>query len=94
MNIKINGNIVTINEPIIAIKDSEDVINAIKKAARKSNTIMIDVKNSFSFPSNIISALERLKDEGKNITIKVKEPILNELFKDLNLDREFKLIKE
>lgn len=72
MKAKINGNIITINEPIITIKDSEEIINLIKEIAKDNNSIIINIKNSFSFPSNIIAVLERLKDEGKQITIKEK----------------------
>ena len=94
MNVKVTGNIITINEPIITIEQSEEVINIIKDVAKNNDSIIIDVRNSFSFPSSVISVLEKLKDEGKKITIKVKESVLYELFKDLNLDKFFNLIKE
>jgi len=94
MNVKVTGNIITINEPIITIEQSEEVINIIKDVAKNNDSIIIDVRNSFSFPSSVISVLEKLKDEGKKITIKVKESVLYELFKDLNLDKIFNLIKE
>ena len=94
MKVKVQGNIVIIDEPIITIEQSEEVSNIIKEVARNNDNIIIDVKNSFSFPSSVISVLEKLKDDGKKITIKVKEPILYELFKDLNLDKIFTLIKE
>lgn len=94
MNIKVHGNIVLIEEPIITIEQCEEVSNIIKEIAKNHDSIVIDVKNSFSFPSSVISVLEKLRDEGKKITIKVREPILYELFKDLNLDKTFTLIKE
>ena len=93
-NVLIKGNTIIIEKPIITINDSENVIHAIKEAARNFNNIVIDVKNSFSFPSSIIAVLEKLKDEGKKVTIKIKDPVLYELFKDLNLDQMFTLIKD
>ena len=94
MNVKFNGNTVIVNEPIITIEQSEKVSSIIKEIGRNNDNIIIDVRNSFSFPSSVISVLEKLKDDGKKITIKVKEPVLYELFKDLNLDKIFTLIKE
>jgi len=66
----------------------------LKKFANEYNSIIINIKNSFSFPSSIIATLEKLKDEGKDIKIIIKDDIIYELFKDLNLDKMFNIAKE
>jgi len=91
---EITGNIIRIKEPIVTIQDSEEVISLLEEAAQNSNTIILRVENSFSFPSNIIATLERLKDSGKEIKIVIKDEILFELFNDLNLNQSFTIVKE
>jgi len=94
MKSKIKANSIEIVEPIITIKDSEEIISNIEKIANEYNSIIINIKNSFSFPSSIIATLEKLKDEGKDIKIIIKDDIIYELFKDLNLDKMFNIAKE
>ncbi|GAB6044406.1 hypothetical protein JCM11957_00040 [Caminibacter profundus] len=94
MKSKIKANSIEIVEPIITIKDSEEIISNIEKIANEYNSIIIHIKNSFSFPSSIIATLEKLKDEGKDIKIIIKDDIIYELFKDLNLDKMFNIAKE
>ncbi len=88
MRYKVNGNIINITQPIITMKDSEEFINLLQNLENEKE-ITINVLNSFSFPSNIIGRLLKLKDNGIKININVKDNILYELFDDLNLTSIF-----
>jgi len=88
------NNTLIIAEPIVTIRDSEKVVEEIENMAKEYDQLIIRVENSFSFPSNIIATLERLKDRGKNIHIIVTDDVIYELFKDLNLTRSFTITKE
>ncbi len=94
MKIEKENNKIIILDPIVTINDAEKVKNTIKEIAQSHNNIEIEIKNSFAFPSSIISLLEKLKDNGKNIYISVHDDILYELFNDLNLTKSFHIRKQ
>ncbi len=94
MKIEKENNKIIILDPIVTINDAEKVKNTIKEIAQNHNNIEIEIKNSFAFPSSIISLLEKLKDSGKNIYISVHDDILYELFNDLNLTKSFHIRKQ
>ncbi|MEO1924071.1 MAG: hypothetical protein ABGX25_06135 [Nautiliaceae bacterium] len=93
MKYKVKGNVLEIIEPIITIKDADEIITVLEKLGSEYDNITVQVKNSFSFPSSIIAKLEKLKDKGKTIKIVVSDDIVYELFKDLNLDKIFHVVK-
>jgi len=93
MKYKVKGNVLEITEPIITINDADEIITVLEKLGSEYDNITVQVKNSFSFPSSIIAELEKLKDEGKTIKIVVSDDIIYELFKELNLDKIFHVVK-
>jgi anti-anti-sigma regulatory factor len=94
MKKEIKNNTLKILEPIVTIQDAQEIRNAIEEIAQKYDSLTIDIKNSFSFPSTIIALLEKLKDEGKKIKIIVKDDTVYDLFKDLKLNQIFNIVKE
>jgi len=91
MEIKQNGNIIEITGTIKTITDSEminDTINSIK-----DDIIRIKIYDSYVLPSSIIGNLLRAIDSGKQVILGVKSDLLEELIKDLNLDKVFNLYR-
>jgi hypothetical protein len=84
------GNVIKIINPIITISHSDEVVEKLEELAKSFDTIKIDIENSFSFPSKIITALEKLKEEQSiDIEISVKDQIIYELFDELNMTNMF-----
>jgi len=91
MEIKKNGNTIEIFGTIKTIEDAETIIEAIKSI--QDNVIKIKIYDSYVIPSSIIGALLREVDHNKKIILGVKSELLEELIKDLNLDKVFNLYR-
>jgi len=92
MDIKQSGSIIEVDGVIKTINDSQMLVSAIKDAARNGN-VVIKVNDSFSLPSTVIGELLKIKDNGVNVTLEVKDEILYELLDDLNLVSAFNVRK-
>ena len=92
MDIKQTGNMIEVDGVIKTINDSQMLVNAIKDAAR-NGSVVIKINDSFSLPSTVIGELLKLKDNGVNISLEVKDEILYELLDDLNLVSAFNVRK-
>jgi len=92
MEIRRVGNLIEIDGIIKTINDSQDIINEIR-AASNTGSVIVRINDSFSFPSTIIAELLKLKDNGVNIVLEIKDSILYELFEDLNLVKAFNVTK-
>ena len=92
MDIRQSGSIIEVDGVIKTINDSQMLVNAIKDAAR-NGSVVIKVNDSFSLPSTVIGELLKIKDNGVNVTLEVKDEILYELLDDLNLVSTFNVRK-
>jgi len=92
MDIRQTGNMIEVDGVIKTINDSQMLVNAIKDASRNGHVI-IKINDSFSLPSTVIGELLKMKDNGVNITLEVKDEILYELLDDLNLVTIFNVKK-
>jgi len=92
MDARQSGNIVEVDGVIKTINDSQMLVNAIKDAAR-NGSVVVKINDSFSLPSTVIGELLKMKDNGINITVEVKDEILYELLDDLNLVSAFNVRK-
>jgi len=91
MEIKTSGNTIEIFGTIKTIKNAESVIDAIKSI--QDDVINIKIYDSYVIPSSIIGALLKAIDNGKKVMLGVKSGLLEELIKDLNLDKVFNLYR-
>ena len=92
MDIKQTGNMIEVDGVIKTINDSQMLVNTIKDASR-NGSVVIKINDSFSLPSTVIGELLKLKDNGVNISLEVKDEILYELLDDLNLVSAFNVRK-
>jgi len=92
MDIRQNGSIIEVDGVIKTINDSQMLVSAIKDAA-KNGSVVVKVNDSFSLPSTVIGELLKLRDNGVNVTLEVKDEILYELLDDLNLVAAFNVRK-
>ena len=91
IKVEVNGNIIDVYGNIKTVEDAEmlkEVLNNIT-----SNSIVLVIHDSFVMPSSVIGTLFALHDEGKQLLIRVKEDILYDLFKELGLDKLFRIEK-
>jgi len=92
MDIRQSGNIIEVDGVIKTINDSQMLVSAIKDASR-NGSVVIKINDSFSLPSTVIGELLKIKDNGVNVTLEVKDEILYELLDDLNLVSAFNVRK-
>jgi hypothetical protein len=92
MEVKSSGSLVEVDGVIKTINDSQVLVNAIKDAAR-NGSVTVRINDSFSLPSTVIGELLKIKDNGANVTLEVKDDILYELLDDLNLVSTFNVRK-
>jgi len=91
MEIKNNGNIIEIFGTIKTIEDAESIIETIKSV--HDDVINIKIYDSYVIPSSIIGVLLKAIDNGKKVMLGIKSDLLEELIKDLNLDKVFNLYR-
>ncbi len=94
MNISTASNIVTITGNIKSVRDYQKIKESIDSLIASNNTIIIDIRDSISITSSIIGYFTKLvQKEGIDLSIKVGDASLMELFDDLNLVTLFKVKK-
>ena len=94
MNISTASNIVTITGNIKSVRDYQTLKESIDSLIASNKTIIIDIQDSISITSSVIGYFTKLvQKEGIDVSIKVGDSSLMELFDDLNLVTLFKVRK-
>ncbi len=92
MEIKREGNILYVYGNIKSLEDFEIIKAELDSIKKMYDNIIINLIDSISITSSVIGYLNKLVDEGINITIKVKED-LYDLFDELGLVSLFNIRK-
>jgi anti-anti-sigma regulatory factor len=94
MDISTSGNVVTIRGNIKTVSDYQKIKSTIDTLARTHSSIVIDILDSISITSSVIGYFTKLVQKDKiDLSIKVGDPDLMELFEDLGLVSLFKVRK-
>ena len=94
MDISVTSNIVTISGNIKSVADYQSIKETIDALIATHKSIIIEIKDSISITSSIIGYFTKLvQKEGIDLSIKVGDESLMELFDDLNLVSLFKVRK-
>jgi len=94
MDISVTSNIVTISGNIKSVTDYQRIKDVIDSLIATHKSIIIEIKDSISITSSIIGYFTKLvQKEGIDLSIKVGDESLMELFDDLNLVSLFKVRK-
>jgi len=94
MDILSESNIVTISGNIKSVTDYQRIKDTIDTLIITHKSIIIEIKDSISITSSIIGYFTKLvQKEGIDLSIKVGDESLMELFDDLNLISLFKVRK-
>jgi len=91
MDITVSSNTLTIDGNIKSVADYQSIKSALDSLTASHKDIVIDILNSLSVTSSVIGYFNKLVLKDKiNIMIKIGNPQLMDLFKDLNLVDLFK----
>ncbi len=94
MDISAISNVVTISGNIKSVADYQRIKETIDSLIVTHKSIIIEIKDSISITSSIIGYFTKLvQKEGIDLSIKVGDESLMELFDDLNLVALFKVRK-
>lgn len=94
MEISTTSNVAIIRGNIKSVNDYQNIKAAIDAIVERHQTLVIEIKDSISITSSIIGYFTKLvQKEGVDMSIKVGDVSLMELFDDLNLIRLFKVKK-
>jgi hypothetical protein len=94
MNISTTSNVVTITGNIKSVSDYQQIKERIDSMITSQKSIIIEIKDSISITSSLIGYFTKLvQKEGIDLTIKVGDASLMELFDDLNLISLFNVRK-
>jgi len=94
MNISKASNIVTITGNIKSVHDYQKIKESIDSLIASNKTIIINIQDSISITSSVIGYFTKLvQKEGIDVSLKVGDASLMELFDDLNLVTLFKVRK-
>ena len=94
MDISATSNVVTISGNIKSVADYQRIKETIDSLIVTHKSIIIEIKDSISITSSIIGYFTKLvQKEGIDLSIKVGDESLMELFDDLNLVSLFKVRK-
>lgn len=94
MDISATSNVVTISGNIKSVADYQRIKETIDSLIATHKSIIIEIKDSISITSSIIGYFTKLvQKEGIDLSIKVGDESLMELFDDLNLVALFKVRK-
>ncbi|NPA11568.1 MAG: hypothetical protein GXO62_04925 [Epsilonproteobacteria bacterium] len=88
MEITIDQNTITVSGTFKTINDADKLIKAIQSIP--SNSIHLKITEANLLPSSVISALLKIKEEGKELHLQVNE-ILYELLTNLGFEERFKI---
>jgi len=94
MNISVTSNVVTITGNIKSVSDYQQIKETLDSLTQTHNNIILEIKDSISITSSLIGYFTKLvQKEGVDLSIKVGDKSLLELFEDLNLVSLFKVRK-
>jgi len=94
MNISATSNIVTITGNIKSVRDYQEIKESIDSIIVSNKSLIITIEDSISITSSVIGYFTKLvQKEGIDVSIKVGDASLMELFDDLNLVSLFKVRK-
>jgi len=94
MEITTTGNVITIKGNIKSVSDYQKIKEHIEGIRERERSIVLEIKDSISITSSIIGYLTKLvQKDGVDLSIKVGDASLMELFDDLNLIGLFKVRK-
>jgi len=94
MNISITSNVVTITGNIKSVSDYQLIKEKLDSLTQSHKSIILEIKDSISITSSIIGYFTKLvQKEGIDLSIRVGDKSLMELFEDLNLMGLFKVKK-
>jgi hypothetical protein len=94
MEISTSGNVVNIKGNIKTVHDYQEIKSTIDSLIGIHNSIVINIPDSISITSSVIGYLTKLVQKDKiDITIKVGDSDLMELFDDLGLVSLFRVTK-
>ena len=94
MDILTTSNVITISGNIKSVNDYQNIKRVIDSVVDSHTSIVVEIKNSISITSSIIGYFTKLvQKEGVDLSIKVGDVSLMELFDDLNLVTLFKVKK-
>ena len=94
MDISIASNVITITGNIKSVSDYQMIKKSVDSFVVNNRSVVIDIKDSISITSSIIGYFTKLvQKDGINLSIKVGNNNLMELFEDLNLVTLFKARK-
>jgi len=86
MDISTVSNVVTITGNIKSVNDYQTIKNKLDSMTTSQKSIVIEIKDSISITSSLIGYFTKLvQKEGIDLSIKVGDENLMELFDDLNL---------
>ena len=94
MDISASGNVVKIKGNIKTVSDYQDIKNTMDSLVGTHQSIIIEIPDSISITSSVIGYFTKLVQKDKiDLSIKVGDPDLMELFEDLGLVALFKVRK-
>jgi CHASE3 domain sensor protein len=94
MDIAIASNVITITGNIKSVSDYQKIKESVDRVVSSYQSVVVDIKDSISITSSIIGYFTKLvQKEGVDLSIKVGDQSLMELFEDLNLVSLFKVRK-
>jgi len=94
MNISTSSNVVKITGNIKSVSDYQKIKETVDSLTQTHKSILLEIKDSISITSSLIGYFTKLvQKEGIDLTIKVGDESLLELFDDLNLLSLFKVKK-
>lgn len=94
MNISILSNTLTITGNIKSISDYQTIKDAVDSVISTNKSVIIKIQDSISITSSVIGYFSKIiQKDGIDLSIKVKDATLMELFDDINLVELFKVEK-
>ncbi len=94
MEISTSSNVVTITGNIKAITDYQKIKSVLDVVVQNSKSVTIEMKDSISVISSVIGYLTKLvQKDGINLSVRVGDAGLMDLFEDLNLVPLFQVKK-
>ncbi len=94
MDVSVSGNSVTVKGNIKSVSDYQILKEKFEDLRQTHGTIFLNIEDSISITSSVIGYMTKLvQKEGIDLSIKVGNSSLYELFDDLNLVRLFKVKK-
>jgi len=94
MDISTSSNVVKITGNIKSVSDYQKIKETVDSLTQTHKSILLEIKDSISITSSLIGYFTKLvQKEGIDLTIKVGDESLLELFDDLNLVSLFRVKK-